>query len=63
MAQYRKELRLTPTEGWQTLTLATDEFLTDQDERLKSRRAVDMLEPGAARRSRRGAGLSNVPLG
>jgi hypothetical protein len=42
--QYHKELRLTPTEGWQTLTLATDEFLTDKGERLKSWRAVDMLE-------------------
>ena len=59
MAQYHKELRLTPTEGWQTLTLATDEFLTDQDERLKSWRVVDMLEL----EPQDGAGLSKVPLG
>ena len=42
--QYRKELHLTPTGGWQTLTLRADEFLTDKGERLKSWRAVDMLE-------------------
>ena len=54
--QYHKELRLAPTEGWQTLTLATDEFLTDKGERLKSWRAVDMLELD----SQRGAGAEPV---
>ena len=42
--QYHKELQLTPAEAWQTLTLSADEFLTDKGERLKSWRAVDMLE-------------------
>jgi hypothetical protein len=42
--QYRKELRLTPMESWQTLTVSADEFLTDTGERLKSWRGVDMLE-------------------
>jgi hypothetical protein len=35
---------LAPREGWQTLTLSVDEFHTDKGERLKSWRAVDMLE-------------------
>jgi dienelactone hydrolase len=42
--QFRKELRLTPAETWQTLTLSANEFLTDKGEPLKTWRDVDMLE-------------------
>ena len=42
--QYRKELRLTPAETWQTVTLSADEFRTEKGEPLKNWRAVDMLE-------------------
>jgi hypothetical protein len=42
--QFRKELRLTPAETWQTVTLSADEFRTEKDDSLKNWRAVDMLE-------------------
>jgi hypothetical protein len=42
--QYHKELRLTPNEGWQTLTLSANEFRTDKGGRLESWRTVNMLE-------------------
>lgn len=42
--QYRKEVRLTPTESWQPLTLSANDFHNDKDQPLKNWRAVDMLE-------------------
>ena len=42
--QYHKDLRLAPKEGWQTLTLAADEFRTEKGDRLESWRVVNMLE-------------------
>ncbi len=42
--QYRKELRMTPAEGWQTLSFTADEFLNDKGDPLKNWRSIDMLE-------------------
>ena len=42
--QYAKELRLTPEEGWQTVTLTAGDFTTDKGERLRGWRGVKMLE-------------------
>lgn len=42
--QYAKELRLTPGDGWQTVTLTAGEFTTDKGERLTGWGGVKMLE-------------------
>jgi hypothetical protein len=42
--RYVRELRLTPGEGWQTVTLRSEDFTTERGERLKGWETIRMLE-------------------